>query len=496
MPICRRHFQEGKQKYLTYFAFDLLYLDGHNVCDLPLLQRKELLADVLSKTDRNSPLRLSEHLEADGEKSSEKLALWGRKASFQSLATAEYTPGRGSSWLKVKCILEQEFVIGGFTYPSNGSRGVGALLLGYYEGGKLRYAGRTGTGFTQATQRMLRGKLDALEQKQAPFVEIPREARHNAHWVKPVLVAQVAFTTWTRDKLVRQAAFKGLREDKPASEVVREVAVAPGKTSGSAPAAGDAKADKPQTRDSKAKGTTKLPITHPDKVLDAESGMTKQQLAEYYLSVAERMLPHVADRPLSIVRCPEGSGKPCFFQKHVGMGLPKDVNSVSVPNPKTGEKEDFLTVNTAEGLVGLAQMGVLEVHTWGSRNESLDKPDRIVFDLDPDTAIQWKTLTASAEELRDRAQKVRIAELPEEYWRKGIARRGSNQGGIRMAGGQGLCASPGSEHGKGKPEVIYHQDDQGCAQEIASISIICAMTGNPHRLRLFLRGRAAAFLSR
>ncbi len=145
---------------------------------------------------------------------------------------------------------------------------------------------------------------------------------------------------------------------------------------------------------------TNLPLTHPGKVLDEESGMTKQTLAEYYLAVAEHMLPHVADRPLSVVRCPEGIGRPCFFQKHVGLGLPKGVDSILVTNRKTGKKEDFLTLSTSEGLVGMAQMGVLEIHPWGSRNSSLEKPDRVVFDLDPDAAINWATLAASAGELR------------------------------------------------------------------------------------------------
>jgi bifunctional non-homologous end joining protein LigD len=417
-------FQEGKQNYLRYFAFDLLYLDGHNVCELALLPRKELLAEVFSHLDRNSPLRLSEHLEANGEEVFKEACALGAEGIVSKLATAKYTPGRGSSWVKVKCILEQEFVIGGFTYPSTGGHGVGALLLGYYEGGKLRYAGRTGTGFTQQTHGMLRTKLDALEQKQPPFAEIPRDARHDAHWVKPVLAAQVAFTTWTRDNLVRQAAFKGLREDKPAKEVVREMAVDPEKTLAGTAAAGKGAAHRTRTSDSKAKGMTKLPaklpITHPDKVLDPESGMTKQQLAEYYLAVAERMLPHVADRPLSVVRCPEGCGKPCFFQKHVGLGLSKGVHSVSIPNPKTGDKEDYLTVNSAEGLVGLAQMGVFELHTWGSRNESLETPDRIVFDLDPDAAIVWKTLTASAQEIRDRLQKLALQSFLKSTGGKGL----------------------------------------------------------------------------
>ena len=413
-------FQESKQSYLTYFAFDLLYLDGHNLCGLPLLQRKELLAEIFSDVGNNSPLRLSEHLQADGEEVFAKACALGAEGIVSKLTTARYTPGRGSTWLKAKCLQEQEFVIGGFTYPSKGGRGVGALLLGYYEGGKLRYAGRAGTGFTQETHGMLRTKLDALKQKQPPFVDLPREARQDAHWVKPVLVAQIAFATWTRDNLVRQAAFKGLREDKPAKEVVRELAVAPEKPPRETAASGKGTTLRPRTREKEKKGMTDLPITHPDKVLDAESGMTKRTLAEYYLAVAERMLPHVADRPLSLVRCPEGSGKPCFFQKHVGLGLPEGVNSVSVPNRKTGEKEDFLTLNTAEGLVGLAQIGVLEIHTWGSRNESLDKPDRIVFDLDPDVVIDWKTLAATAEEIRARLRKLELVSFLKSTGGKGL----------------------------------------------------------------------------
>ena len=198
-------------------------------------------------------------------------------------------------------------------------------------------------------------------------------------------VAQIAFTTWTRENLIRQAAFKSPREDKPAREVVREMP---------APA--------PQTGSTKAMEK----ITHPERVLDEESGMTKQALTEYYLAVAERMLPHVAGRPLSVVRCPEGSGKPCFFQKHIGRGLSKDVKSIAVPNRKTSEVEQYLTIDSADGLVGLAQMGVLEIHPWGSRNASLDRPDRVVFDLDPDAAIDWRTLAACAENLRARLKKL------------------------------------------------------------------------------------------
>jgi bifunctional non-homologous end joining protein LigD len=150
----------------------------------------------------------------------------------------------------------------------------------------------------------------------------------------------------------------------------------------------------------------KSAITHPDKVLDPESGMTKQELAEYYVAVAEHLLPHIADRPLSVVRCPQGSDKPCFFQKHVGSGLPEGVKTVAIRNPKSDEEEDYLTVDSVEGLIGLAQMGALEIHPWGSHNGSLDEPDRIVFDLDPDASIEWKTLAETAQDLKMRLSKV------------------------------------------------------------------------------------------
>jgi len=412
-------FQEGKQTYLTYFAFDLLHLDGRNTRVLPLFERKELLAGFIGQSD-DSPLQLSEHLRADGDDVFNKACTLGAEGIVSKLASATYISGRGTAWLKVKCIQEQEFVIGGFTLPSKGGDGIGALLLGYYEAGELRYAGRCGTGFTQQMERSLREKLEKLTQKAPAFADVPVSARRSVHWVKPKLVAQVGFATWTRDNLVRQAAFKGLREDKPAAEVVREKPVQP--EAHSRKGAGAAR--KPAiVKKSIGKGGRRmvdLPITHPDKVLDEESGMTKQALAEYYLAVAGQMLPHVADRPLSVVRCPEGSGKPCFYQKHVGLGLPQGVNSISIPNRKSGKKEEFLTLNTAEGLVGMAQMGVLEIHPWGSRNESLEKPDRIIFDLDPDTAINWQTLTACAFELQKRLKKVGLKSFVKSTGGKGL----------------------------------------------------------------------------
>lgn len=393
-------FQQQTRREITYFAFDLLHLDGHNLRQLSLLQRKKLLAELLAQSDAQGPIRLSEHIESDGKQVFAKACELGAEGIVAKVGSSKYLSGRNHLWLKLKCILQQEFVIGGFTLPAKGGAGIGALLLGYYDGAKLRYAGRTGTGFTQQTHKMLRRRLDALEQKECPFAEIPKDARRDVIWIKPELVAQVAFTTWTRDNLVRQASFKGLREDKPAWEVMRESPLSPEQDAGERAKTGKkVTASKGRTPKEPA-AMSELPITHPDKVLDLESGLTKHMLAEYYLAVAGHMLPHIADRPLSVVRCPEGSGKPCFFQKHVGLGPPQGVGSVSVKSRKSGKTEAYLTVDSPEGLVGLAQMGVLEIHPWGSRNDSLERPDRLIIDLDPDTAIDWNTLADAAKEVR------------------------------------------------------------------------------------------------
>ncbi|HEY4959600.1 MAG TPA: DNA ligase D [Terriglobales bacterium] len=403
-------FQEGARKPLTYFAFDLLHLNGHNLRGLPLIDRKAILAQVVRDVD--GVLRYSEHLESDGEVIFRKACELHAEGIVSKRAASPYHSGRGGDWLKLKCVHEQEFVVGGFTELANKSHGVGALLLGYYQDSKLIYCGRTGTGFTQKTHRILRDQLDKLRQAATSFDNPPAEAVKGAIWVKPKLVAQVSFASWTSDGLVRQAAFKGLREDKPAGEVHREEPTASPKprtaahASHIAPASVAAKTTRP-TKSSKSlkpvsSGTQHAPVrlTHPDKILDVESQLTKQQLADYYWAIAPQMLPYITDRPVSLVRCPEGSGHPCFFQKHATGTLPPGVASVDIPDKKTGKKEPYITLSTPKALAGLAQMGVLEIHPWGSKNEDLERPDLIIFDLDPDAAISWRTLADSASEVR------------------------------------------------------------------------------------------------
>ena len=430
-------FQQGAKNPLTFFCFDLLHLEGHNPRNLPLRERKDLLAAVLPKNE-DATVRLSEHLETSGQAMFEQACKFHAEGIISKRADAPSRPGRNSDWLKSKCLHEQEFVIGGFMLSSDGPDRIGSLLIGYYEApvagakspGKLIYAGRTGTGFTQKTRRQLRAQLEPLEVKTTPFTHLPAEAKRGALWCKPELVAQVRFATWTAEDLVRQAAFLGLREDKSPAEVFREEATAPPtpktfKSSGAPPSPTVSPSVKvestnlPRTKTPQPT-TPNLRLTHPKKILDPESGLTKQQLADFYAAVAGRMLPHIADRPLSLVRCPDGAGKPCFYQKHVNHMLPPGVGSVDVPDKKTGVIEPYITLSTPEAIVGLAQMGVLEIHPWGSRNEDIEHPDRVVFDLDPDEDLPWPTVTAAALDVRGRLKKIGLTSFVKTTGGKGL----------------------------------------------------------------------------
>jgi bifunctional non-homologous end joining protein LigD len=420
-------FQEGARFPLTYFIFDLLHLDGHNLRAMPLIERKEILAAVLARVPADGSIRISEHMEGDAKTVFEGACRLGLEGIISKLAQGKYVSGRSTSWLKLKCYREQEFVIGGFTLPSNGIRGVGALLLGVYKDGKLLYAGRTGTGFTQKTHRRMRDRLEGMRTDASPFARVPGEVSRGVHWVKPQLVAQVSFSNWTADNLVRQAAFKGLREDKPEKSVTREEQQLSepreeAKTP-KAPAAPKPIEPKPaRGKASTTKSSAPLPIrlTHPDKVLDSESGLTKEALARYYEAIAEHMLPHIAGRPLSLVRCMNGTGKPCFFQKHVNDTLPPDVESIEVVDKKSGKPEPYITLSTAHTLMEMAQLSVMEIHAWGSKNNSLEKPDRIVIDLDPDPAIDWKTLAAAAQEVRERMKSAGLESFLKTTGGKGL----------------------------------------------------------------------------
>ncbi len=411
-------FEKGETNPMTYFAFDLLHLNGRNTRDLPLLKRKRLLRGIVpdETESENAEVRFADHLDVDGEAVFHQACALHAEGIISKKSDAKYTSGRGYAWLKLKCLHEQEFVVGGYTDLSNGTRGIGALLLGFYDdAGSLMYAGRTGTGFNTRIHNMMRDKVEVLHQKTCPFAKIPNEAKRGAHWVQPKIVVQVRFGTWTGENQLRQAVYLGLREDKPAHEVRREdAAPKPKRTKPN---------EKSTPKSSPALKTLAVPsvrLTHPAKVVDLESGITKQQLAAYLYAVSGQMLPHIANRPLSLVRCPDGSGRPCFYQKHVNHMLPTGVGSVMVADKKGGTPEPYITLDTVDALTGLAQMTVLEIHPWGSTNADLEHPDRIVIDLDPDESLPWSQVAESAQEVRARLKKLGIESF------------------VKTTGGQGL----------------------------------------------------------
>ena len=391
---------------IVYYAFDLLHLDGRDFRDVPIEERKEALRRVVSRASHargrargraraHSPVRYSEHVVGSGSKLLSNACAAGAEGLVSKRCGSLYRSGRRGDWLKSRCSLRQEFVIGGFTSPSGARTDFGSLLLGVYEGpGRLVYAGRVGTGFDRRMLARVRTKMDSLRRRTTPFVEPPARAELRGggppSWVEPRLVCEVEFTEWTRDGKLRHPTFRGLREDKPASEVVREmpktVRVRSG-AGGKAPGAGR------RTRGAHPE------LTHPDRVL-YEGGVTKVELARYMEAAAPWILPHAADRPLMLRRCPSGPDAPCFFQKHGHPSLPQSVRRVSIQE-EDGPAE-AIAIDDPAGLLALVQVNTAEIHAWGSRARRIEKPDVLVFDLDPGTGVAWKTVVALAEFLRER----------------------------------------------------------------------------------------------
>ena len=382
----------GREGDLVYYAFDLLHLNGEDLRTRPLSDRKSALTSLLERAPVSArrTLRLSEHVVGGGPEFFRKACELGVEGIVSKRADAPYRSGRGRDWLKVKCTKRQEFVIVGYTDPSGSRSHFGALLLAVATDDGLRYAGRVGTGFTEESLGELHRRLLPLARRSLELLHAPRGAdARGVHWVEPVLVAEVAFSSRTEDELLRHPTFLGLRDDKEAREVKTEH---PEDTRAAVPPS----VSPPRVS---APRTSGYPLTHAEKVLYPEQGITKRELLEYYAVVAERMLPHVVNRPLTLVRCPEGYRKPCFFQKHPNKKVPEGIRSVAV-REKDG-KAPYSVIDDERGLFGLVQLGALEIHTWGSHADDPEHPDLLVFDLDPDPSVAFATVTASARELRD-----------------------------------------------------------------------------------------------
>jgi bifunctional non-homologous end joining protein LigD len=406
---------------LVYFAFDLLHLDGRDLRGLPLSERKALLARLVRGSGQT--IRYSDHVEGQGGAFYDRACRMGLEGII-SKQNAPYRSDRGMAWVKVKCIASQEFVIVGFTDPKGARAGFGALLLGVYEpDGGLTYVGRVGTGFDDRSLKALHAKLKALEQERSPLRNPPGGSTRDVHWVKPSLLADVAFTNWTRDGLLRHPTFHGLREDKSPREVVRERTKRPppaASTSGRRRGVRTRGAARASTRSSS--GTSDevagVALTHPERVLYPGQGITKRDLAAYYEEIGDWILPHIVERPLSLVRCPAGQGTACFYQKHVGPEASVHIEGVKV-REKSGTRT-YAYITDLAGLISLVQLGVLEVHPWGSRVGSLELPDRLTLDLDPAPGVPWKRVIGAARQLRSLLGELRLKSFVKTTGGKGL----------------------------------------------------------------------------
>jgi bifunctional non-homologous end joining protein LigD len=393
----------GENGDMVYFAFDLLHLDGYDLRGVPLLERKQALARLLEALPDEGTIRFSDHVQGSGDDFFRHSCSYGLEGMISKRADLPYEGGRGKGWLKVKCLKRQEFVIVGFTDPEGSRTGLGALLLAVNLGKELVFAGKVGTGFNARTLADLRKRLGKLERSTPAFKKAPRGAEaRRSHWVEPKLVAEVAFTEWTGDGILRHPTFQGLREDKSPSDVVREVeqklpakkAVTKKKTSQK-----DLPPLGPEKDPADIMEIAKVRITNPDRVLYPEQGLTKRELALYYERISAWILPHLKNRPLTLVRCPAGHVGQCFYQKHVNEQFPDSIKRVQVE--EGGASVPYGAVDSLTGLISLVQMGVLELHIWGSHVDDVERPDYIVFDLDPDEGLGWDRVVEGALKVRE-----------------------------------------------------------------------------------------------
>ncbi|SBW11190.1 DNA ligase D [uncultured Eubacteriales bacterium] len=386
----QNHLKNSKSQDLTYIIFDLIALDGVDLREQRLTQRKEMLQTLMKDAPQN--LRYSRHVSGNGEECFKAARELGMEGIVGKKADSIYSGARNGDWVKLKCKKRQEFVIGGFTLSDKKTSGVSSLLLGVYDGDKLVYVGRAGTGFRELDRKELEKGFESLKRTTSPFKPAP-ESRTNEKitWLEPELAAEIEFAEWTEDGLLRQTSFKGLRTDKDPGEVKKEQAPAEPEP----PSSEDL--EKPmETNSIIIEG---IKITNPDKVIFDDPEITKGDVIRYYAQVSARMLPYVSHRILSIVRCPKGVSQSCFFKKHPGSS---DKGIVTMPIFNSdGETEDYFYIEDVSGLISEAQMGTLEFHIWGSRAESLEKPDMMVFDLDPDEGMLLDTVRQGVRDIKE-----------------------------------------------------------------------------------------------
>ena len=384
----------GSTEGVTYCLFDLLFVDGHDLRKTPLVQRKAMLAKLLQDAAPTPLLQFSPHIEAAGIDFYEQACMHGLEGVVGKRRDGGYISGRSRTWVKLKCRNRQEFVIGGYSEAAGaGRKGLGALLLGVHdEQGQLRFAGKVGIGFEHPLLRELRQRLAGLEQPKSAFAEPPgRQIARTAHWVRPELVGEVTFTGWSSDNLVRQAAFEGLREDKPAADVVQEIAA--DAADGPRSMGAGMQAKQRMSSATRAPAIAGVVLSHADRVIFPSQGLSKLDVARYYEAAADWLLPHLDGRPLSVIRCPSGATRDCFFQKHLHEPVPAELQAEL---RETAGAHPYMITGDIAAVIRLVQLNVLELHTWGTRDTQMDNPDRMVLDLDPDPELRWDRVVEAA----------------------------------------------------------------------------------------------------
>jgi bifunctional non-homologous end joining protein LigD len=386
---------DGRIDRFVYYAFDCLYLDGRDLREEPLIHRKELLEKLIGT--ESGAICYSSHFVEDGKLVLQRACAFGLEGIISKASQSVYVSGRGKSWVKAKCSAQQEFVIAGYVPSSTGRKAIGSLSLGVYDGKDLRYVGRVGTGFSSGVAEALYTRLDAMRLRSSPFAKplSTAEARQ-VRYVRPELIAQIDFRGWTGDGLLRQASFQGLRDDKPAREVVRETTMAT-----------NAAPERPKSS---------VTLSHPDRVYWPDVGVTKEGLADYYAEAWPFMKPLIVGRALALVRCPDGIGGQTFFQKHAWKGLNRNI--VLVKDPR--EPEELISIRDFDGLMALVQSAALEIHPWGSTVTDWERPDMIVMDLDPGDDVTWTSVIAAAEEVRARLKNAGLASFVKTSGGKGL----------------------------------------------------------------------------
>jgi bifunctional non-homologous end joining protein LigD len=379
--LLQNAFDENAPGEMVYFIFDLPFHNGHDLREMPLQERRAILEQVLEKRHSEN-VRFSASLDAAPQDMIAAACQMGLEGIIGKRRDAVYSARRSGAWIKLKCGQRQEFVIGGYTDPQGSRSGFGSLLLGTYDQqGKLQYAGNVGSGFNATSLKELKAKMERLHVDKSPFAP-SREIDKKAHWLKPTLVAEVSFGEWTRSGSIRHSVFKGLRKDKKAESIVREQAAHV--------------KEEPQMEAAVQGNLPKsLKVTNPDRVIDKQSGATKMTLIRYYALVAGLMIPHLKGRPVSLVRAPEGVGGELFFQKHAEVSR--------MPGMKQFRKEldpdhpPMLEVPNEEALLSAAQMNVVELHTQNASGSSYEKPNRMIFDLDPGEGVTWEQVREGAQ---------------------------------------------------------------------------------------------------